>query len=951
VNNCKKLACFFLAGLSITCSLNAQTQYGVSTFAGTVLPPPGVADTAISIGQPQHVILDPASNLYFSSNASVFRLDRAGNLTLFAGTGLPGCSGDDGAATAAQLTQPTGLAMDAGGNLFVADPGCQSIRMIDGNGIITTIAQGNGMTLTGLGGMTIDTSENLYVAESQIIVGYTSVASGHLPSYGGLSTVLKIALNGTVTTFAGEGAMGLGGDSGPATKALLSQPTDVGLDAFGNIYIADYLNARIRVVDPQGIITTFAGIGSTLPDGVTMEQDTGDGGLAATASISYPNSLTVGVGGIYIGTQFGLIRVVSPGQGIISTIAGSAKGAALAAGLPVSGVYIGAGLGASGLAVDGAGKIYAASNNAIWKLPPGGMVSDLAGNSFYSYSGDGGAASNAQFGQVVNLARDSSGGLLLADQSSNVIRRISPAGTVSTVAGTGAAASAAAPDGVQATQANLNQPSLVAADSAGNFYIAGPTFTTVRKVSPGGLLSTAAGNGTYGNLGDEGPANQAQLEQIVGLAVDSADNLYISTNNKGSGPAPLRKVTPDGIIHTVAQIASPGSICVDPAGNIYVVSYQSTNLNSGALTNPTIVMVTPGGTVTPFAGMGPSNPGDGGPALNATVTDVGQMVFDVAGNMYISDLDGIRAIDTSGVINTIAGTGQAGYAGDGGPALSAQTSGNSGIAVDTSGNVYFAEDFNPSAECCGSQSVIRLLQPQNVLPNIPNITGVVNGASFANGGLVPGEIATLFGTNLTSASGIHLVSALPLPTTFLNASLTINSLPVAIFAVDNVNGQQQINFQVPWEVTIGSNAMVTVGNNGSMSASASVPVLSAQPGIFTYNAGGNMFGAILHANFQLANSDNPANAGETVLIYCTGLGAVSTAPADGAAGSGEPTAGTPTVSIGGINAPVSFSGLAPGFVGLYQVNAAVPLTVATGNQSVVIALGGVSSNSVLLPVQ
>ena len=233
----------------------------------------------------------------------------------------------------------------------------------------------------------------------------------------------------------------------------------------------------------------------------------------------------------------------------------------------------------------------------------------------------------------------------------------------------------------------------------------------------------------------------------------------------------------------------------------------------------------------------------------------------------------------------------------------------------------------------------------------PVVTAVVNGASFKGGGVVPGEIATAFGTNLTSSTGINLTSGLPLPTTFLADELLVNDKPVALFAVDNVNGQQQFNFQVPWEVSSGPKAMIAVSNSGSVSASISVPVLAAQPGIFNYMVGGDTFGAILHANFQLANTANPAKPSETVLIYCTGLGRVASPPADGAPGNGQPTMATPTVTIGGAKAIVSFSGLAPGFVGLYQVNAAVPAGLTAGNQPVVVELGGVASNSVLLPVE
>ena len=233
----------------------------------------------------------------------------------------------------------------------------------------------------------------------------------------------------------------------------------------------------------------------------------------------------------------------------------------------------------------------------------------------------------------------------------------------------------------------------------------------------------------------------------------------------------------------------------------------------------------------------------------------------------------------------------------------------------------------------------------------PSLQAVTNGASFAAGTVAPGEIATIFGGNLTSSTDIQLVSSLPLPAKYLNVSVIVNGAAAPLFAIDNVNGQQQINFQVPWEVAGGSSASIVVTSDGVSSAPLVVPVSTPQPGIFAYSAGGQSFGAILHANFQLADAAHPAKAGETVLIYCTGLGAVSSPPEDGAVGNGQSTKATATVTIGGVNATVSFSGLAPGFVGLYQVNAEVPMGVGSGNQSVVLSIAADSSNLVLLPVQ
>ena len=246
-------------------------------------------------------------------------------------------------------------------------------------------------------------------------------------------------------------------------------------------------------------------------------------------------------------------------------------------------------------------------------------------------------------------------------------------------------------------------------------------------------------------------------------------------------------------------------------------------------------------------------------------------------------------------------------------------------------------------------SVAGVLRSNNHT-TVPTIAAVTNGASFAAGSLAPGAIATLFGSNLTSASGINLTSTLPLPTDFLDSGVSVNGFLAPIFAVDSVNGQQQINFQVPWEVAGNATATVAAVHSGIASQSVTLPVVAAQPGIISYNSGGNNFGVILHADFQLADSAHPATAGETVLIYCTGLGVVSAGPADGAPASGQETVVQPTATIGGVSSHVAFSGLAPAFVGLNQVNVVVPSGLH-GNQPVVLDLNGAKNPPVLLPIQ
>jgi uncharacterized protein (TIGR03437 family) len=434
----------------------------------------------------------------------------------------------------------------------------------------------------------------------------------------------------------------------------------------------------------------------------------------------------------------------------------------------------------------------------------------------------------------------------------------------------------------------------------------------------------------------------------------------------------------DGGAATSAALNSPDGVALDSAGNVYIA-------DNG---NQRIRKVDTSGNITTLAGIGfvtGSDAGDGGPANKAELSSISDVAVDNAGNVYIADQEHIRQVNKSGTINTVAH----GFFGT--CVATPQPVANSdvaatGFAVDSAGNLFIADKMGtciqelsngtvttvagfpvtanigePYAVALDSSGNMYIAEGSVVLnvgaqvtppANPPSFTesGVVNGASFAQGGVVAGEIATIFGSNLTSSAGINLSSSLPLPTELQNVSVTVNGTPAPIFAVDNVNGQQQINFQVPWATK--SIAKIQVTNRGAASPIVFTPVQINQPAVFNYSAGGDVFGAILHSNFKLANTADPAKPGETVLIYCTGLGyVVAPLPADGVAATGQMTLNAPTVTIGGANAPVSFSGLAPGYVGLYQVNAQVPSGLAAGNQPVIITIGGAMSKSVLLPVQ
>ena len=481
-------------------------------------------------------------------------------------------------------------------------------------------------------------------------------------------------------------------------------------------------------------------------------------------------------------------------------------------------------------------------------------------------------------------------------------------------------------------------------DSSGNLYIGDSANNRIRKVDTKGVITTVAGTVSPGSFGDGGQATNAKLKVPQGIALDAAGNLYFadSANNV------IRKIDTGGTITTVAgnftatyagdgglateaSLNNPTSVALDASGALYIPDQGNNAIRKVA-----------NGTISTVAGNFSMPPGFSGDGVRATTTSLNlpsSVVVDGSGNLYIDDNanNRIRRVGADGTISTVAGNGAPAFGGDAGAAINSSLNLPKTVAFGPSGEIFIADSGN---------NRVRLLTP------MPAIQSVTNAASFVAGALVPGEIATLFGSYLTSATGINPTSGLPLPVEYLNVSVKINGTAVPLFAIDNVNGQQQINFQAPWEVANQPTATIEVLNGGIVSQSLVVGVLNAQPGIISYTSGGNTFGVVLHANFQLADAAHPVAPGETVLIYCTGLGVVVSPPKDGAAASGQITMATPMVTVGGVSTPVAFSGLAPGFVGLNQVNVTIPTTgVASGNQPVVMTANGTSSPAVLLPIK
>ena len=600
---------------------------------------------------------------------------------------------------------------------------------------------------------------------------------------------------------------------------------------------------------------------------------------------------------------------------------------------------------------------------------------------------------------------DSAGSLYIADSQDNRIRKVS-GGVITTVAGNGGWGFTG--DNYPATSTELNSPSGVAVDSAGNLYIADTSNFRIRKVS-NGMITTVAGNGTQGSSGDNGPATSAQLYDPCGVAVDSAGNLYIA-----DGDSNIRKVS-NGVITTVAgngaQLAGAWGVTVDSAGNLYIADGNNIRKVSN-------------GIITTVAGNGTQGfSGDNGSATSAELDGNVGVAVDAAGNLYIADSNNNRIRKVSnGVITTVAGNGTQGFGGDNGPATSAELAGAVGVAVDSASDVYIADAFNnriralsPVGPCTYSVSPTALqaaaaggsltvsiqttaICPWTIsglpswitvsdaasgtgsatvtfefFPNsgatlsatisiaglavvitqpaaiFPFISAVTNAAGYDLSGLIaPGEIVLLYGSGLGPP---QLVAASVgsdglFGTQLAGTSVSFNGTPAPMI----YTLATQVAAIVPYEVTgtIGptptgleaGQVAVTVTYRGQTSATTEefiTLIMPAAPGIFTLDATGQGQAAAINQDGTTVNTPaTPAKVGDVISLYATGEGQTTPAGVDGKLAT--PPYPTPnssvSVTIGGVPAQVMYAGGAPGEVaGLMQVNVQIPSVsgIPTGN--------------------
>jgi uncharacterized protein (TIGR03437 family) len=594
--------------------------------------------------------------------------------------------------------------------------------------------------------------------------------------------------------------------------------------------------------------------------------------------------------------------------------------------------------------------LLAGSMATAWPQAPQYTISTVAGNGTAGDTGDGGPATSAELNGPRGVTEDIYGNLYIAEYYGQRVRKVTPNGTITTLAGTGVAGFSG--DGGPATSAQLNGPYRVTIDLAGNVYIPDSSNFRIRKVSPDGTIATIVGNGTEGYAGDGGPAVNAELNYPEAVAFDSAGNYYIADE----GANVVRKVDTSGNISTAVGTGSPGytgdggpataatlngpvGVQVNSSGVIYI-SDQVNNV---------IRMVT-NGTITTVAGTGVFGfGGDGGPAIDAEFAYPASIGLDAAGNLYIPDVNNsrIRELLTNGTIWTVAGNGAESYSGDGGPAVDAAINVPRSVSVAPNGNVYIGDFGN---------NRVRLLT-QSLAANTPVVSngGVVSASAFGEfTSLAPGTWIEIYGANLANTArewGSADFNGNNAPTSLSGTSVSIDGQPAFVSFIS----PNQVNVQVP-DVASGIQ-LLTVTGPGGTSPTYQIVVNSTQPGLLApsnFNVNGTQYVVafdgsdyVMPTGAVAGLTSKPANPGDTIVLYGVGFGAVSPTVPAGQLAQGLTKLPSFSISIGGVSATVNYAGLAPDYVGLYQFNVVVPTIAATNAAPVTFTLNGTAGTQTL----
>lgn len=562
---------------------------------------------------------------------------------------------------------------------------------VDGTGPTASFNLPNGITADGAG--------NVYVADT------------------GNHTIRKITTAGVVTLFAGSTGIS-GSANGTGAAARFNAPFGLATDSMANVYVADGSNHTIRKITSAGVVTTLAGTPRTAGSA---------DGPGVTASFNSPHGVaTDSAGNVYVAdTENHTIRLITPARNV-STLAGTV-------GVPGSIDNVGSAARfnfPNSVATDSAGNVYVADkgNFTVRKITPNGSVTTLAGTAAIRGNSDN-TGPAASFTEAFGVATDKAGNVYVADTYNQTIRKITPTGTVSTLAGR--VGTPGSVDGT-GTAARFFNPYGVATDPAGNVYVPDHDNHTIRKITSTGTVTTLAGIAATTGV-EDGIGTAARFNNPVGIATDSVGNIYVGDVHSHT----IRKISTTGAVTTLAGVAGrvgsadgmgplasfnlPYGVATDSSGNVFVADYG----------NHTIRKITSEGTVTTFAGTA-GQPG----SVDATGKDARfnfpySVAADHLGNIYVADRANhtIRKITSGGTVTTLAGTlGKAGYAD--GIGISATFTFPDGIATDSMGNVYVAERYN---------NIIRKITSSGVVTTFAGTAGVQGSADGV------GAAASFFG--------------------------------------------------------------------------------------------------------------------------------------------------------------------------------------------------------------
>lgn len=935
-----------------------------------------------------NIAFDKADNLYFADTANncIRKITPTGIISTVAGTGVAGLSGDGGPATLAQMSNPRSVAVDSTGNIIIVDGNNNGLlRRVDATtGIISRVSYTGGQFFQ-ISDATVDDNGNIYVVDSVLF------------------KVVKISPDGQLTTVAGGGT-NQRSDGLPATSIQLLNLRSIALDKFGNIYFAELGGAS--KVTPDGKYYAVAPQIRASRVNVDAEGNVylSDENTWQIYRVSADKQITTIAGGGNLSSK----------EGLISTLAS---------------------LGTPGkVAFNSKGTLYFSelTKFVIWKLssppvdttPPALTVStpttdsnNVTTSSLFYLTGTvtddseatqvicqndrgvtfGASDSASWSSQLIILQPGLNTFTVTAwDQAGNSTKKVinvtfNPSNVAVTLAANGQLNNVG--ENTTGAKYQITKPTGIATDQQGNVYFADTVENRVSRISREGVITTIAGNGLSGFSGDGGPAIKASLNEPRGIAIDQTGNVYISD----SGNHRIRRVSPDGIIITIAGTGLPGDggnaeqavnsalnypigLAMGSAKELYLADTRNHRLRKLVLTTGLIFTVS-GTGVQGFEG-------DGGKAGLAKLNYPGYLTIDSIGNILISDTGNnrVRRITTDGIIDTLRWNPN-------NISLNQPT----GIAVDALNNVYIADSGN---------NVIRKVTPTGIITTeyglftaryLPNLAA----GSISLGNTMPLGIAFDAAGNLytsePNASRISVISPYKSATTALAASYATQATNTSIVSVfgaalatstqsaitlplptklggtiikvrDSLGTERlaplfyvsplQINYLIPDGTAPGFATVIVINSNG-VASSGAVEITSISPGIFSANSNGQ--GAAVAIALHVG-SDNSRRYEEVVdwdakqNLYITrplDLGPEGESLYLELYGTGIRDWKTGvSATIGGEPAEVLYAGITPGFVGLDQVNVKVPRSLAgRGEVDIKLLVDGKESNKVTINIK